>query len=132
MAYDVLKERGDLDFPVTKEWVDRVKAALDRMGHGSRARLAEHCKVNSRAIAELFSDNDTSNLVAAVHKFLGWPPPVSPLRCVDLGIVFEVSTMDPAQLGYLNDAVDVMLGKSGEQARRALIEQLKALRRSEP
>src|SRR4051812_8915558 len=62
-------------WPTPIEWKDAVSKRMEELGI-SRAELSRRCKVSDAAISILFKpDTETSRLVPAIHRALGWPPP---------------------------------------------------------
>ena len=62
-------------------WKREVREALDRMGRGSRTRLAKFVPCRTSAVTQLLSDDDgapeTSRIAARVAEFTGIPLPDS-------------------------------------------------------
>lgn len=125
-----------LPYPVTKEWCERVRDALDLMPRGAYTRLAEYLgdKVAEPPSTGHLSDvlkgkYQTSDLVEPIHQFLGWSPPLPPTASLDAGELIHVGNrMTKKQRELLLAAAAQLEGESGEQARVALTEMLKAFR----
>jgi hypothetical protein len=116
-----------LPYPVTKEWCERVREALDARGRGTQARLAEHLKVSTGMLAEVLKGKyQTSDLVQPIHEFFGWAPPLPPTASLDAGeLVHGYQRMTKAQRAFLDHAREVLEGASGDQAKKTLEEMLK-------
>lgn len=125
-----------LPYPVTKEWCDRVHEALDLMPRGAYTRLSEflHTRIGSKISTGHLSDvlkgkYQTSDLVAPIHEFLGWSAPLPPTASLDAGELIHVGNrMTKKQRDLLLAAAAQLEGESGEQAKVALTELLKAFR----
>lgn len=125
-----------LPYPVTKDWCERVRDTLDLMPRGTYTRLAEflRTKMGTKIATGHLSDvlngkYQTSDLVEPIHEFLGWSAPIPPTAALDAGeIVHGYQRLTQPQREMLADAMETLQGASGEHARRALMEMLKAFR----
>ena len=126
----VVAKRAYLPYPVTPEWCGRVRDALTTKGRGSQSRLAEFLKVSTSKLAETLDGKyQTSDLVEPIHKFFGWEAPLPPTASLDAGeIIHTTARLTQAQRDLIEEAIAIVDGKSGEQARRALQEMIKAFR----
>jgi hypothetical protein len=127
----VAQKVARLPYPVTPEWCERVHDALSAKGRGAQARLAEHLKVSTGQLSEVLACKyQTSDLVEPIHEFLGWAPPLPPTASLDAGeLLHGYERMSKSQREFLEEARALLEGASGEQARKALMEMLKAFRR---
>jgi hypothetical protein len=118
----------NLRFPVTSDWCERVRASL--RGRGAMAKLADHVKLSRSQLSELLAGRyDTSDMVAPIHAYLGWPPPLSPTQALDAGdAVTGYASMPATHRTLIDTAVSVLRGVQGEQAKRALTELLQLCR----
>lgn len=126
----VVAHKPYLSYPVTKEWCERVQEALAVKGRGAQAALAKYLKVSSSQLAEtLTGKRQTSELVEPIHVYLGWEPPLPPTASLDAGeAIHQVTRMSKNQREFVDDAIAIISGQSGEQAKKALQEMLKAFR----
>jgi hypothetical protein len=117
-----------LRYPVTADWSERVRAALKE--HGAMARLAEHLRVPRSEVSEMLAGNRaTSDLVAPIHAYLGWPPPLPPTAVLDAGEGFAaMGSLPKNERVLLETAASVLRGVHGDQAKRALMELLQLCR----
>lgn len=124
----VPSKAAPLPYPVTREWCERVREALEAKGRGSQSRLAEFLGVSTSRLAEtLQCKYETSDLVAPIHEFFGWVPPLPPTASLDAGVLIHgYERMTKQQREFLDEAAAILEGKSGDQARKALVEMLKA------
>ena len=120
-----------LPYPVTPEWCERVHEALEKKGRGSQARLAEYLKVTTGHLSEILGGKyQTSDLVEPIHEFFDWAPPLPPTASLDAGeLLHGFERMSKSQREFLDEARALLEGASGDQARKALMEMLKAFRR---
>jgi len=127
----VVARRKELTFPVTKDWKVKVRAVLEQRGRGSHSRLAEEIGCSTGQLTELLSEESKySHLVARVNAALGWPPPVPPSASKDSGeLAYVFDRMRPDQQQMSLDAMEIVGGEAGDDARAALAAMLRAFKR---
>lgn len=121
--------------PVTKQWCRDVRTELRNRGRGAQAELYKFLKSKGHQIAStghlsdiLNGKYDTSDIVASVHDFLGWPKPLNPTASRDAGeLVYAFKRMTPEQRDLINTGAERVKEMSGDEARAALAEILKAI-----
>jgi transcriptional regulator with XRE-family HTH domain len=63
-------------YPITKEWRTAVVAGFKAKGL-SQNQFADLAKVSKASLSEALNpESKQSTLVPAIHKALGWPPPM--------------------------------------------------------
>lgn len=122
-----------LPHPIESDWCRDVKAKLSEMPRGTQERMREFIeskglKCSSGELSEVLAGEAvTSIFVGPIHEFLGWPAPLAPSASRDGGEIFHVlQRVSPEQRAMIARAVDVVEGKSGEDAAAALAAMLQA------
>lgn len=115
-----------LRYPVTKEWIERVRQVLEQKGRGASAKMADELGITRAVLSELLAgEYDTSPHVEAIHRYFGWSPPLPPTAALDAGTgINGYMRLSAADRRLADTAVEVLLGVKGEQAKRALVELL--------
>jgi hypothetical protein len=131
-------DQDHLSYPVTGDWCARVKEALIATakkaglpGRGAMSKLREHLDVSSGHLSDVLSGKyKTSPLVGPIHEFFGWELPLPPTASLDAGeIVHGYLRMSGAQRKMLDEAMDILQGASGEEAKATLSQMLKFMKR---
>lgn len=131
-------EPENLPYPVTPEWRDRVKEALVQTAkkaglpeRGAMSRLRDHLKVSSGHLSDVLNGKyQTSPLVGPIHEFFGWEAPLPPTASLDAGeLVHGYLRMNQAQRTMLDEAMEILQGASGEEAKATLSQMLKFMKK---
>lgn len=119
-----------LRYPITKEWCERVRQALEAKGRGAMSRLCDELGIPTPTLSELLTGApETSPHVEAIHAYLGWSPPLPPTAALDAGeTVNGYMRMSADEKRLMDAAYEVVRGFKGEQAKRALVELLRLCR----
>jgi len=131
----VAKHKEYLAYPITKDWCVEVRAALEKKGRGSQARLLEFMKerglkYSSGELSTILNGKEyqTSEIVEPVHEFLGWDPPMPPTTSRDAGeLVHGFARMTKEQRDLLERAAEIIEGKSGPEAEKLIAQMVRTV-----
>lgn len=130
-------DQNHLPYPVTGEWCDRVREALittakraDLPERGGMSKLREYLGVSSGHLSDVLGGKyKTSPLVVPIHQFFGWEPPLPPTASLDAGeLVHGYLRMNASQRTMLDEALSILQGSSGEEAKATLSQMLKFMK----
>ena len=130
----VARRNEYLPHPVEKNWLRDVRSIIESKPRGYQERMREYIesrgiKCSSGELSEVLAGKaSTSVFVGPIHEFLEWAPPIPPTVSRDAGeVIHNLLRATPEQRAFIDQAAEAIVGKSGEEAKQALVAMLKIM-----